>query len=222
MGIEALALAGLGAGLGAYNTSRTMNAQNSALNQEVADQQMQQARANSVLRGMIQKVQASTPTAAKTQLSSAYLNAIKQGQQQANLALALPVGAASTAYRDAVTRNAADVNNYGNTQGTLLADMGAPELQRQYEGFDVGRAGTAVSGIARAAADQDAIDRMRVMSIRRNPWLDFLGQAMGSYGMGKAMGGTGAGISSRVPTMNTSSFYDAPIAGDAINYAAYA
>lgn len=194
MGTE-LAVAGalslLGTGLNAYNQRQTVKAQDNQLAKQIRQQSARQGQADTAVNELLTQRATTDGSAERGASSNQYLQQLQATQASANRGLG-QAGAVSDAYRTAANDAALGVSDYGTTAANLMARMDAPQRQRQRESLENSNLQTRLGLIGRQASSDDYLSRLRLQSIRENPWLSAAAQAANGAAMGVATNGIGA------------------------------
>jgi hypothetical protein len=193
----ALAASLASAGIGAYQSRKMANDQDSIAAQGIRNQAKTQREANARINETIDKTKNSTPDDERATAQEQYLAQLQRAMGQAKTGLG-PRGV-SGAFDEAADAAGADVSNYGGVLADLFARMDAPILQRQGEGNSFGDLGMDLSRISGNVSGDDFLTRLKMQNVKRNPWLDLVagglsGYAAGGGGTGAAKGATNFGV----------------------------
>lgn len=173
-----IASAALAAG-SAVDQNQTMRKQDRDAAAGIRQNMTLQQQANAKVAQTLQQQAQSNPRDAIQQQNAAYLDQLRQNQQQAQQRL-LRQGLGG-AYADRAAANAATENDYTNRLSGLMAQIDAPGVQRQQEQFNFGDLGTDLGVLGQNAAGNQFVTGMKVKTRNPNPWLQGLGQAAQAY-----------------------------------------
>jgi hypothetical protein len=182
-------IAALSAGAQAYNTKRTADRQDEVALAGLDRQRAKQREADARLNAELAELEKSSPEDERAQSLEQFMNALRTSKMQRAGGGDVP-GASERYAQDAATSRAG-IQNYGDKLSGILSRIRGGIDQRRNESIGFNRAGSDVDAIAREARGDDFINRLRMSSITRNPWID----AAGEFGMGvsSGMAGSGAG-----------------------------
>jgi hypothetical protein len=217
VGLTVLAAAGT-----MYNNQQVANRQDSTLAASLRQQGMLQQQQNAKTSQLIQKTSESNPATAKADLLGQFTQAMQQNKSRATNPLN-QAGAVSSAYTKAANDAATGISAYGADQAGLLSSIDAPGLQRQQEAENLQQYATGLNQTKQQSASDQFLAQMKLNSIKPNPWIGGVTDAMRSYAMAKA-GGTGGstGTGTALPTTDgagPASGAAAPGFGSLYNYA---
>ncbi|KIQ21547.1 hypothetical protein [Xanthomonas campestris] len=111
-----------------------------------------------------------------------YLQQVRAAQGAASNGLR-QAGAVSDAYQQQSNDAALGIADYGSSVANLMARIDAPQQQRQREAIESAQLGTDLGMIGRRSANDDFLTKLKLQSVRPNPWLAAAGQtASGAAG----------------------------------------
>jgi len=200
-------IAAAGAGAQAYEGNQTMRKQDRASAQAIINQGAKNAKGNQAVQQNIKQLQTSNPEGDIASRVAAYTDAIKRASPQAQGGLTAVAGG-SQKYAEDVGQAKADSTAEALARGGLQARADAPLLQRQRETQQANSTATNLNMISADAQAQAFLDKLKLQSIRNNPWIMAAGQTMQGAGSAYAMGG-GASGASNVNKVNPNSFQTA-------------
>jgi hypothetical protein len=119
------------------------------------------------------------------------------------------VPGASKKYSDALAKATGNVQQFGDTQSTLMAHADAPTLQRLQDQIHIGSTAGDLGLLQNQSVGQNAATQLGVKSIHPNPWIDAAGQAI--RGAGQVYGSSaGAGAPAAADTSGGLDINQAP------------
>lgn len=181
----AVAAAVLGGGASYINNQRALSRQDAQNAASIRRQGVIQREADSKVSDTVRDLAQSTSADERQSSLDQYLMQLRQGRAAANQGFASNV---SDAYDSAVSDAAAQANNYGATKANLFSRIDGPTNQRRMEGYAIGDLGTALTTLADRSSTEDYLNRLRLASIRPNPWVQLGSQALQGVSMAAAAG----------------------------------
>lgn len=192
MGAEVLLpliLTGVSAGMSAYNTNQTAKREDRALADSIRNQASKQREADAKTLAEVSKTEASSSRDEEAKRTGDYMTQLRRNRASLQGGLTPSIGG-STFTADAAQAGQA-VDQYAGDTAGLMAQVDAPGMQRQGEGFSFGKLATDIGLLQRESRGQAYIDELRRRSVRRNPWLDMAAGLAGAAGGAMAGGGGG-------------------------------
>lgn len=189
MGVGLAIASAVAAAASAYNQNQTMRKQDRDAAAGIRQNMALQQQANQKIAKQVQQQAQSNPAAATAQLNQQSLDQLRQNQQIAQQRLLR--GGLGAAYDQRAQANAANENQYADTLAGLMAQIDAPGLQRQQEGFNFGDLGTDLGALKSFAGGNSVVAQLKAKGEQPNPWLQGLGQAGMAYLKSYAGGGGG-------------------------------
>ena len=184
-----VALATLAAG--AYQQDQVADRQDEQTALAIQRQSMLERKADAKVNQQVQQLEGSTAEDERKQALGEYMDQLRQGRGQIEAGLTPTIG--GSAFREDAANDAADVQKYAADTAGLMARIDAAGRQRQGEAFGYGNLATDSGLIGRQSAGEDFMSRLRMNSIRRNPWIDAAVAAGGAYATSKAGSNTNTG-----------------------------
>lgn len=199
-----------GAGVGAYNTSRTAKKQDRALAEGIRKQGEIQRQANTRLNDSLAFFDKSGPEEIQSDLASTYQQQARLNQSRALSGLTSE-GDISDDAKAMAAQSGSSVMDYAGFLSDVFSRIDAPTEQRRREGFERSDLGDSLSVFGRESRGEDYLARLKAAGITRNPWLDILGTGLSAASGGLAAGKIGAAGSGLVAgsTLTPQQFYSA-------------
>lgn len=191
MGAAAIPLiaTAIGTGVQAYQTQKVARQQDRALADQIQRQARTQSEADALVRNIVSETEQSRPQESAQDALSQYLDVARRTQGQALGSLG---GVGGDRFSQDVADATAGLSEYTGRTADIFSRIDAPARQREAEARRFGRLGTDIGTLMDRSAGDRYLGDIRMRSIRRNPWLDALGQAAQGYGMSAASGGVGS------------------------------
>lgn len=204
MGTEAvwvpLVMAAVGAGVSVYNTNRTAKKQDRALADSINNRAESSRRATDRTNELVDQLGENNQGTAAQNLQKLYSMKLREGQGNATGGLQVAGGNASDRYAQDAAAASLGLSQNADTISDLASRIDAATALRRQEGDLTQRAGTDIDQIAAEDNGAAFLDRLRLDSIRRNPYLDAAGQFLQSYAGSYGGGAGGAGAKSATKT----------------------
>lgn len=164
------AIAAAGAGTQAIEQNQTLRKQDRAAADAIINQGAKRAKGTEAVQQNIKQLQQSNPEGDIQSRVKAYSDAVRRAAPQANAGLG-DVAGASRKYAEDVgaarTASTAEALDKGQTQ----ARVDAPMLQRLRETQGANNTATQLNMISADADAQAFLDKLKLASIRNNPWV---------------------------------------------------
>lgn len=194
MGVAAIPYIAMAVAAGAEykNTQNTANRQDQAAAAAIQNQAGLQKQADSQVNQAVQKIAGSSAQPAIDQRTADYMDVLRRNKATVTQGLTPSIG--GSAFKADAANAAEAAQAYGNQNAGLMAQIDAPQMQRQGESFDYGKLATDLGLIGRQSQGQSFLDQVRMNGIRRNPKID-LGAGLLSAYAGSAAGAAGKGAS---------------------------
>ena len=187
-----LIMMAVGTGVQMHNTRQTARRQDQQAAESIRGQGRLQRQADAKVNEQVAQLEASRSADERAQRLDQYYDILRS--KRGNLESGLAPGIGSEAFRGDSAAAAQGVQDQAQATAGLMARMDAPQIQRQGEATGFGHLATDIGLVGRQSAGQRFIDDLRLRSIRRNPWLDAVGQGLASYGAGSLAGAGQAGV----------------------------
>lgn len=186
------AVAAAGAGVQMHEQGRTLRNQDRSAADAIINQGAKNAKGTKAVQDNIKQLQGSNQEGDVASRVAAYTDAIKRAQPQAQGGLNAVAGG-SRKYAEDVGQAKTDATALALDRGATQARVDAPVLQRTRETQNANNTATNLNMISADAQAQAFLDKLKLQSIRNNPWLMAAGKTLQGAGSAYAMGGTGAG-----------------------------
>jgi hypothetical protein len=189
-----LAMAAVAGGTQYVNTQNTAKKQDQTAAAGIRQQGERQREADAKTRELIAKVGASGPESERKSSLDKYMQALGVMAPNAQASFT-DVAGASDAYGADVNAARSGVADYGTQIADLMSRIDAPAQQRRNEGNWMDRFNTDIGQVKRFSQGDDYLNKLKLNSIRRNPFLDAISTAAQAYGSSYT-GGYGSGTAS--------------------------
>jgi len=191
------AIAALGTGVQAVNTSQARSRENAGEVQNILDQQKLQSKANSQVKQLTQKIGQNTPDQLAKQATGAYVDVLRKnaaGTQKggpssvdnlfgAPTSSLSPTSAGSSRYKAGTAASQNEVGDYGNTLATEMGNIDAATRQRQNEALDMGGLSTNLNLLGAESYTKNFSDRLAASAAgQTSPWASLLGSVLQNSG----------------------------------------
>lgn len=191
------AIAAAGTGVQQYSQNQTMRKQDRAAAQSIINQGAKNAKGVQAVQENVKDLQASNPSGDIQERVQAYTDAVKRATPQAQAGLNAG-GATSKKFAEDVGAAKSASTAEALQRGQLQAKVDAPALQRMRETANANNTAQKLNMISADAQAQAFLDKLKIQSIKNNPWLMAAGSALqgagSAYAGGAGGSGTGAGI----------------------------
>ncbi|HET9679402.1 MAG TPA: hypothetical protein VFP95_02440 [Gammaproteobacteria bacterium] len=180
-----IAAAVAGALLKSYNTNKMLDKKDAATARLIKNQGVWQDKADKKISEKLDD--ADDNTAKKEQQVAAQ-------QYKNTLASAQPVDKGpkkSSEYAEALAESLAKKQGKIADLTNMMAKVDKIGMDRFSQGLGYANLGSQVNTLSNFARGQRNVDQIKVNSIRRNPWLDFLSAGLQAYGRSGMSGGGG-------------------------------
>lgn len=181
--------------VGAYQQDRVADRQDDQAAAAIRTQSMLQRKADAKVNEQVQNLESSTAEDERAQRMDSYMDTMRANRGKLQAGLTPTFG--SEAFRQDAANDVADVQQYAADTAGLMSRIDAAGMQRQGEAFGYGKLATDIGLIGRQSAGEDFMSRLRMSTIRRNPWIDAAVQAGGAYANSKAGSASGASGAAR-------------------------
>jgi len=200
--IVALAAAAAASAASAYNTNQTAKKEDRKIAEGIRNQSAKQKEADERTNKEITSIEGSSSRDEEAKRLDQYAAQLRRNRPTVQGGNLNPLLGGSAFKADAA--NAAQgADAYAGQTADLMAQVDAPGMQRQGEGFGFGKLATDIDLISRESRGQAYIDELRRRTVRRNPWIDMGAGMLSAYsgmaGGGGAMGGMMGGAMSGSP-----------------------
>ena len=201
-------LAAVSGGAQYANASNATSRANNAEAQSIADQQQFRNQANSGVQQLTKQIANNQPNALADQAKTAFINTLRQNAagstQGGNTApgntnfgasvSALPPGTVgSSRYKQGTANAQQQIEQFGNTNASEMANADAAVRQRQNEGLAMQTLGTNLNTIGDESYTKNFVDQLRAQTAgQQSPWVSLFSNIAGNlanYGS-KNWGGT--------------------------------
>lgn len=189
---KAIAATAAGTGLQAYNTNRTLHAQDAQIARGILQNRKEREGAAQRVNQQIASMAADTGERDRGQSLADFQEALRRDRGSIETGLDATLGG------DRFVERAGDATVNLRTAGQEMADRLATITgllqQRQREGNERGRTAVDLQGIERNIDMNDYLARLRAASERNNPWVDAAGGLLKAYGSALAMKPIGSSL----------------------------
>lgn len=187
----AMALMAASAAASAYNTNRTAKKQDGQAAAGIRQSASRQRQAEAKVNDSVKELETSRSGDEASERMGSYMDALRRGKGATEAGMNQNIG--SEAFRAGSADAAGQVNADAGRVAGLMSRMDAPGIQRQGEAFGYGNLATEVGLIGKESQSDEWINRLRMNSIKRNPWIDAAASGMNMAAQAGAGSGGGGG-----------------------------
>ena len=183
-------IAAVGAGAQQVDAHNTAQRQDEQAAQGIRIQGADQQKADTQVAQNIQKLQGSSPEAARANAANAFITQLRRNSAEST---GVPVAGGSARYKGDIATSNQNITDYGNNLADTQASILAPNLQRQAEGQNSQQLAANLSEIGRQSQANAFLSQLRMRGITNNPWAQAGGSILEGVGNGMASSGYGSG-----------------------------
>jgi hypothetical protein len=206
MGTEALwvplVLSAVGTAASVANTRSVARGQDRQAAAGIRKQAENQRAINERVNQSIQQTAQAKPEETRSAVTDGYLQQVMNAQAKARTGIQSDPGL-SSAYNAATGVAGNQMQGEAANTASLFGRMDAPGVQRQQEGFRLGNLGMDLDVQRGNVGGDEYLNRLRMMGVQRNPWLDAAAGLASGAAAGMSSGGASGGYGPGYSATNT-------------------